>query len=208
MAGLRERKKHATRLAIHEAGMRLFAERGFTATTIDAIAEAADVSRATVFSYFPTKEEIVFGDAARAIDALAERLRDRPAGQETVAAVRAWLGDLGGWLEPDLILQLRIGREVPAVGARRMQLNREIELVITAALEAELGRGERLAARLAAASLVATFSTIEDTAVARMEQEGRGLTAAEIDHVLDDALAFVHAGIAAIATTTTRRSRP
>ena len=77
MAGLRERKKLATRLAIHEAGMQLFAERGFTATTVDAIAEAAGVSRATVFSYFPTKEEIVFGDAAAAVDALAERLRER-----------------------------------------------------------------------------------------------------------------------------------
>jgi AcrR family transcriptional regulator len=200
MAGLRERKKHATRLAIHEAGMRLFAERGFTATTIDAIAEAADVSRATVFSYFPNKEEIVFGNAAAAVDALAERLRERPAEETTVAAVRAWLGDLGGWLEPELILQLRIGREVPAVGARRVQLNREIELVIATALEAELGPGERLAARLAAASLVATLSTIEETAAARMEQEGRGLTAAEIDQLLDGALAFVHAGVAAVAS--------
>jgi AcrR family transcriptional regulator len=200
VAGLRERKKHATRLAIHEAGLRLFAERGFTATTIDAIAEAADVSRATVFSYFPSKEEIVFGDAAAAIDALAERLRERPGDQTTVAAVRAWLGDLGGWLEPELILQLRIGRDVPAVGARRVQLNRDIELVIATALEAELGRDERLAARLAAASLVATLSTIEETAAARMEQEGRSLTAAEIDNLLDGALAFVHAGVAAVAS--------
>ena len=79
MAGLRERKKLATRLAIHEAGMQLFAERGFAATTVDEIAEAAGVSRATVFSYFPSKEEIVFGDAAAAVDLLAARLRERPA---------------------------------------------------------------------------------------------------------------------------------
>ena len=86
-----------------------------------------------------------------------------------------------------------------AVGARRVQLNREIELVIATALEAELGPDERLAARLAAASLVATLSTIEETAAARMEQEGHGLTAAEIDRLLDGALAFVHAGVAALA---------
>ena len=82
MAGLRERKKHATRLAIHEAGMLLFAEHGFTATTVDAIADAAGVSRATVFTYFPSKEEIVFGDAAAAVDLLAQRLRERPAGSK------------------------------------------------------------------------------------------------------------------------------
>jgi AcrR family transcriptional regulator len=200
MAGLRERKKRATRLAIHEAGMELFAERGFAATTVDAIAEAAGVSRATVFSYFPSKEEIVFGDAATAIEALAARLRERPAGEATVAAVRGWLGELGGWLEPDLILQLRLGREVPAVAARRVRLNRDIEAVIATALEVELGPGEHLAARLAAASLVAALTTIEEAAAAQMEQDGRGLTAAEIDAYLDGAVAFVDAGLSALAT--------
>jgi AcrR family transcriptional regulator len=199
MPGLRERKKLATRLAIHEAGMRLFAEHGFTATTVDAIAEAAGVSRATVFSYFPTKEEIVFGDAAAAVDWLGARLRERPAGESTVAAVRAWLGDLGGWLEPDLILQLRLGREVPGVGARRLQLNRDIEAVIANALEVEFGPGRHLAARLAAASLVAALTTIEEAAAAHMEQDGRGLTAAQIDRLLDDAVAFVDGGVAAVA---------
>jgi AcrR family transcriptional regulator len=201
VAGLRERKKLATRLAIHEAGMRLFAEHGFTATTVDAIAEAAGVSRATVFSYFPTKEEIVFGDAAAAVDMLAERLSGRPAGEPAVATVRAWLGELGGWLEPELILQLRLGREVPAVGARRLQLNRDIEAVIATALEAELGQDKHLAARLTAASLLGALATIEEAAAAHMEQDGRGLTAAEIDDLLDDALAFVHAGMSAVGTT-------
>ena len=69
MPGLRERKKAATRLAIRDAGMRLFDEHGFGGTTVDDIAEAAGVSRATVFTYFPTKEEIVFGDAASAVEA-------------------------------------------------------------------------------------------------------------------------------------------
>ena len=200
MAGLRERKKLATRRAIHEAGMKLFAERGFTATTVEAIAEAADVSRATVFTYFANKEEIVFGDAAAAVDALAERLRERPAGEASVATVRAWLAELGGWMEPELILQLRLGREVPSVGARRLQLSREIEAVIALALEAELGPGKHLAARLAAASLIAALNTIEEAAAAHMEQDGRGLTATEIDRLVDDAVSFVHAGVSAIAT--------
>ncbi len=84
MPGLRERKKAATRLAIRDAGMRLFDERGFGGTTVDDIAEAAGVSRATVFTYFPTKEEIVFGDAASAVEGLAARLRERD--EPTIAA--------------------------------------------------------------------------------------------------------------------------
>ena len=74
MAGLRERKKQATRVAIRDAAMRLFDEQGFTATTIDQIATAAEVSRATVLNYFATKEDIVFGDAPAAMDALRQAL--------------------------------------------------------------------------------------------------------------------------------------
>ena len=116
MSGLRERKKAATRLAIRDAAMALFEQHGFAHTTFDRIAEAADVSRATVFSYFPTKEEIVFGDAAAAVDALAATLAERPAGESTIATVRAWLGELTGWIEPELVLQLRLAREVPSIG--------------------------------------------------------------------------------------------
>jgi AcrR family transcriptional regulator len=189
MTGLRERKKRATRAAIHDAGMRLFAEQGFAGTTVDQIADAADVSRATVFHYFPTKEDIVFGDAPLAVAALSEALRDRPA----IPAVREWLGGLAGWIEPDLVLQLRLVREVPGVGARRFQLYGEFERVLADALERELGR--RMPAELAAGALFAGLRIVEDTAVARMEDGGE-LSAAEIDALLDDAVRFAEAGLA------------
>ena len=199
MAGLRERKKLATRNAIRTAGMRLFGERGFAGTTVDQIAEAADVSRATVFSYFATKEDIVFGDAPMAVEALASRLREREPGETTIAAARAWIGDLQGWLEPELALQVRLAREVPVVGARRLQLAKAIERVIADSLEAEVGPEKHLAARLAAASLVAALDTAEEAAVARMEHHERALSAAEATALLDDAVAFVEAGLATVA---------
>jgi AcrR family transcriptional regulator len=192
MAGLRERKKRATRAAIHDAGMRLFAEQGFAGTTVDQIAEAADVSRATVFHYFPTKEDIVFGDAPSAVHALAEALQGRPA----IPAVRAWLGGLAGWIEPDLVLQLRLMREVPSVGARRFQLYGAFERVLADALESELG--ERMPAELAAGALLAGLRIVEDTAAARMEAGGE-LSPAEIDALLDDAVRFAEAGLAELA---------
>jgi AcrR family transcriptional regulator len=197
--GLRERKKRATRTAIHDAAMTLFAGQGFAGTTIDQIADAANVSRATVFSYFPTKEEIVFGEAGAAIDALAARLRERPDGQSTIAVVRAWLDDLVGWFEPELVLQQRLAREVPVVGARRLQLFGDAERVIADSLDAELGLGQQLPARLAAAALAAGLRVAEETAAERMEQEDRALTGPEVVALLDGAVLFAEAGIAAIS---------
>jgi AcrR family transcriptional regulator len=193
MSGLRERKKKATRDAIHYAAMRLFAERGFAGTTIDQIADAADVSRATVFTYFATKEDIVFGEAPQAVEALAAALRDVPS---AIPAVREWLRALSGWIEPDMLLQRRLAREVPAVAARRLRILGEVQRVVADALERELG--DALTARLAAASLVAALDVAEDAAAARMEQGGRALGEAEIDEVLDAAIAYTEAGVAAL----------
>jgi len=195
MPGLRERKKAATRKAIHDGAIRLFGEQGFAGTTIDQIAETADVSRATVFHYFPTKESIVFGDAPQAIAALAALLEDAP---EVVPAVREWLRGLTGWIEPDLQLQRRLAREVPDIAAHRLRVLDGIEDVVAEALTGELGAGTELAARLAAAALIAGLDVVEDAAVERMASAGRALEPAEIDALLDRAVAFARAGIAAL----------
>ena len=60
--GLWERKKARTRAAIREHAFRLFREQGYDATTVDQIAEAAEVSPSTFFRYFPTKEDVVLQD--------------------------------------------------------------------------------------------------------------------------------------------------
>jgi AcrR family transcriptional regulator len=60
--GLRERKKARTKAAIQRHAVRLFREQGYDATTVEQIAEAAEVSPSTVFRYFPTKEDLVVYD--------------------------------------------------------------------------------------------------------------------------------------------------
>lgn len=60
--GLRERKKAKTRAAIQQHALRLFREHGYEATTVEQIAEAAEVSPSTFFRYFPTKDDVVLYD--------------------------------------------------------------------------------------------------------------------------------------------------
>jgi AcrR family transcriptional regulator len=88
-SGLRERKKLATRLALHEAALRLVAERGLDRVSVDDIAAAADVSPRTFFNYFPSTDDAVIGidptEPARQAAALAAR----PAEEPVLEALRA-----------------------------------------------------------------------------------------------------------------------
>jgi AcrR family transcriptional regulator len=60
--GLRERKKIKTRQAIRREAFRLIDANGYAATTVEQIAEAADVSPSTFFRYFPSKESLLLAD--------------------------------------------------------------------------------------------------------------------------------------------------
>ncbi|MFK4505415.1 TetR family transcriptional regulator [Bradyrhizobium daqingense] len=59
MEGLREQKRRETLRRIADTGLRLFLRNGYEATTLDAIAEAAGISRRTFFYYFKSKEDII-----------------------------------------------------------------------------------------------------------------------------------------------------
>ncbi|MEU5593997.1 helix-turn-helix domain-containing protein [Streptomyces sp. NPDC020298] len=86
--GLRDRKKMQTARRIYRAAIELFVERGFDNVSVQEVADAAEVSKMTVFNYFGTKEDLIFrpmeehfGDAARAV-------RERKPGESAVEAVR------------------------------------------------------------------------------------------------------------------------
>jgi AcrR family transcriptional regulator len=96
--GLRERKKAKTRAAIQEHALRLFRERGYEATTVEQIAEAAEVSPSTFFRYFPTKEDVVAYDAWDPLVLEAWRARSLDVGP--IAAIRGALADVFGNMAP------------------------------------------------------------------------------------------------------------
>jgi AcrR family transcriptional regulator len=86
--GLRERKKRQTRNALIAAALRLFHDRGYARTTTEEIAAAVDVSQRTLFRYFANKDEIVLAVLEDVYAAFLAELRERPAAEPPLAALR------------------------------------------------------------------------------------------------------------------------
>lgn len=87
--GLRERKKLATRQALHLAALQLVAERGLDAVSVDDIAERAEVSPRTFFNYFPSKVDAVVGLDPTTPFQVSSDFSARPATESPVQALRA-----------------------------------------------------------------------------------------------------------------------
>jgi AcrR family transcriptional regulator len=140
--GLRERKKAKTRAAIREHALRLFREQGYGGTTVDQIAEAAEVSPATFYRYFPTKEDVVLQDD---LDVLAfESLERQPAELSPLAAVRAAIADARPKFTAEERQRFRettmLTLSVPEIRARALdEFARTID-VFTAAMAKRSGR--------------------------------------------------------------------
>ncbi|WP_163506034.1 TetR/AcrR family transcriptional regulator [Fodinicola acaciae] len=98
--GLREEKKQRTREQIAMAAYDLFVAHGFEAVRVVDVARQAGVSEATLFNYFPTKEDLVLGDLGSYVDSMVAAVRDRAAGQTLVEAFAAYVDRRDGLL-PD-----------------------------------------------------------------------------------------------------------
>jgi AcrR family transcriptional regulator len=120
VAGLRERKKQKTRELIQREAIRLFKKRGYGETTIEQIAEAAEISPSTFFNYFPSKEDVVLMDVYDPIveQMVMERPKDEPLIDSLVAILA---GGLAAIMErdKDLILdRSKLIIEVPELRGR------------------------------------------------------------------------------------------
>jgi AcrR family transcriptional regulator len=127
--GLRERKKLQTRQLIAETARRLFAERSFESVTVADVARAADVSEATVFNYFPTKEDLFYSGLEAFEEELLTTIRERAPGESVVAAFGRFVGEPRGLLaakDPETVERLaaisRVIVESPALLAREQRI--------------------------------------------------------------------------------------
>jgi AcrR family transcriptional regulator len=141
-SGLRERKKLATRLALHRAALRLVAERGLDGVSVDDVAAAADVSPRTFFNYFSSKDDAVLGLDPGTSQHQAEELRRRPADESPVAALRAVTRAQAAEMaaESDLWpLRLTVIESHPVLVGRLAAAFGESERVLAAALAERTG---------------------------------------------------------------------
>ena len=96
--GLRELKKEQTRQHIADTAWQLFVDRGFDQVSVAQVARAAQVAEATVFNYFPSKEDLFYSRLESFWTRLAAEVSARPPGQPVLAAFQAALLADGGLL--------------------------------------------------------------------------------------------------------------
>lgn len=117
--GLRERKKITVRRTVARAGLRLFIEHGYDNTTVEQIADVAEVSVTTFYRYFPTKEDVVFDDD---YDPIVEQIIARSdAAEPMMTTVRAAVAAVAAAVETDrdcALARLNLVASVSSLNAR------------------------------------------------------------------------------------------
>ncbi|MFJ9250060.1 TetR family transcriptional regulator [Streptomyces sp. NPDC101776] len=123
--GLRERKKLEAWRAIRTAALELFNERGFETVTVDQVAAAANVSRATFFNYFASKEAVVFDRDPEEHHAWSALIAARPDNEPLWAALSTILmtfAEQHGSLMP---LQRRLKARSPTLAQSTRELGEQ-----------------------------------------------------------------------------------
>jgi AcrR family transcriptional regulator len=190
--GLRERKKQRTRETIARVALELFEERGYQATTIADIAEAADISPRTIFSYFASKEEILFCEFPELEAALARALAERPDGKDALETIRDFILFTADHFEQDDLHRRRVRivhSDETLLSRERARLG-EIEALVAAAIARDLSStADDLRPRLVAASLIAAFRALD---------KGSEGAAADVAGDIDVVFAFLRGGLEAL----------
>ena len=185
---LRERKKRLTREAIFAAARALFAERGFDDVTVAEIADAANISVKTLFTYIGAKEELLFSGRPAVLGAVVEAVGNRRLGQTPlVAAGQALLAAVD---DPDqernLGAFLRMAGSGPAARSRLRALWEETEDALAEALAGRRDGPRELAVRrLTAAQIMVLVRTVTSAEVGDLVAKAADTDARQADALKD-----------------------
>ncbi|WP_406097571.1 TetR family transcriptional regulator [Streptomyces sp. NBC_01013] len=141
--GLRERKKEATRQAVHEAALRLTVEHGFDQLTVEAVADAAGISRRTFSNYFAGKEDAVLHGEEQQIRELVRAVRERPAEEGAWTALRAAVARFAERVAPperEWAVRTRLAMHHPSLLARQLANHAAMERDLADAVAARPSR--------------------------------------------------------------------
>jgi AcrR family transcriptional regulator len=170
LLGLRDRKKLRTRVLIAETARRLFAERGFEAVSVAEVAREAEVSEATVFNYFPTKEDLVYHGMEAFEDELLDAIRNRHVGMSVLDAFGRFVIQPRGFLAAEdetareaLLSVTRMIAASPALLARERHILARYTESVAALIRDETAAGPNdLRPWVAASTLVGFHGTLID----------------------------------------------
>src|SRR3954471_3092994 len=200
--GLRERKKQQTRAAIADAALALFAERGFDAVTVAEVARAADVSTATVFNYFATKEDLLYSRVEEFEEELLEAVRTRGVGEPVLDAFGRFIIErsrrgAGRDLGERVRVTARIIGDSPALLARERQIVARYADALAELIAEETRAGPAdLRPRVAAGALMAVHRALIDYAGSRARtRRGSSRLAADLEAEGERALALLREGL-------------
>lgn len=156
--GLRERKKIKLRRSVRSEALRLFAAQGYEETTVEQIADAADISTTTFYRYFPTKEDTVLDDD---YDALVEERFRSESSAPLSTAVTAAATEVAAAVEAEretALARLRLFATVPALKARQGAEGSGTRDLYARLLAERSGRpGDDFTLRITAAALTAAM---------------------------------------------------
>jgi AcrR family transcriptional regulator len=212
-SGLRERNKQRTRQQIADTAMRLFRERGFHGVTVAEIARAAEVSEQTVFNYFPTKEDLVYGSMESFQEALLQAVRARPADESILEAFGRFILQTRGLLadqqaDEELKSVLRVIAESPALLARERQVHERHAELLAELIREETGVGaEDIRPWVAANAMIGVHRVLVEH-VRRRALAGtpNRRVAREVRQLGEQALAALTRGLGDLSDWTTTRS--
>jgi AcrR family transcriptional regulator len=146
VTGLRERKKSQTRVVIAETAAELFRRHGFDAVTVESVAQAAGVSKKTVFNYFPTKEDLVFDRTEDRLSGLLAAVTERDEQTTVLESFRTLvlaqsnqLSRLRDEMASGSDGFLDLVRRNPSLQRRIHEINADLTRQLAAALAAEAG---------------------------------------------------------------------